>query len=182
MSDSAEIPLPAKVPEEKTVDSPFYTESGGFDFDDLTPQFKPVKYLKKQFVVKEARGRAVVAYRNSAMRAAKMKDQEIVGIDGLADSEIVLVAACLFEVRPDILINDKPKELTVSETFVRDMPYRVVKPLYDWIKAVSEIDEGEDEASLLKQKAAVEKKLAKLHQGDSDPGKDGPSGGTAGSD
>lgn len=151
-------------PLDGTVDSPFFDPITGFDFDDLQPVSMPVKYQNKQLVVREAVGGAVVSYRNAAMRSARMEDAKVVGINGLADSEPILVAACLFEIHPTVIVNGTPMEKPVTVDFVKKMPYRMMKTLYDWIKKVSDIDEGETEETLLKQKTEIDKKLEKLRK------------------
>lgn len=55
------------------------------DFDDLQPVSVTFSYRKKQYVLKEASEDAAAKYRNAQLRATKMSDGKVTGVDGMAD-------------------------------------------------------------------------------------------------
>ena len=116
--------------------------------------------------LREASAEAVIKYRNAATKGVRMEDGKVTGMDGIADSELVLVAACLF--RPEA---NTYRKMTVED--VSKWPYKIVRPLFDWVKEVSEIDPPETKESLWKQFHAIQRKIRALEQGD--PAKNGPS-------
>lgn len=123
-----------------------------FDFNDLTIQSKPLKYLKMNYMVYEAMGDAAAKYRNAMMACARKlnpdtgKPEEV---QGLADTKFVLLAACIKEVLPD------GTEQPVQVAAVRSWHNTVTDKVYDWIKKVSGLNEGEnvkDELTKLKER------------------------------
>lgn len=113
-----------------------------FDFNDLTPFSAPVKISGREYVLREADGEAAIAYRDASVRAAKFTDGKLSGADGLAAAEAMLVSRCLFPVGD----GGKVAETPVTERFVRSLPNRVFKRLYEKVKEVSDIgtDDGTD--------------------------------------
>src|SRR5690606_9047229 len=79
----------------------------GLDFDDLTPIELPVKYKGKNYVLREADEGAATQYRNLTIKAARMEDGKITGMDGVADAEPFLISLCLYEAREDASFKDQ---------------------------------------------------------------------------
>lgn len=128
-----------------------------FDFDSgLEPLEKSVKYKGKNYIVVEADESSASAWRNFNISAAKLKDGELAGFGKIADGTALLVSKCLFEIKPDGTRASIPQEqLTL-------WPSRIIRPLFDWIKKVSELGEEDTIESLKKRIAEDTKKLAKL--------------------
>lgn len=144
------------------------------DFSDVNLIELPVKYKDKLLTLKEADGGASITYRNAMMKATKIGENgKVSSMEALADTEALLVSLCLF---------DGVKPVTI--TYVRSMPTRVMKALYEKIKKISAISESDDESegALLTLLAKTQKKLDTLRKGKSDDPKASPAPSTAGSE
>ena len=126
---------------------------------DLEPRQESLTIAGKAYILREASEGAACKYRNKAMAAARMADGKLVGMDGAADVEPLLVSLCLWEV------TDKG-ERPVSLATVMGWPARVVKPLFARAKAMSALDEEEQETreTLEEKMAALQGKLALLDE------------------
>jgi hypothetical protein len=140
---------------------------------DLEPIEIPIKIGGKLYVLREASEGAAVGYRNLAMKAARMSAGKIVGIDGAADVEPYLVSQCLFETdgegRIKTLGGSLHRMVNVPITTIREWPSRIVTPLFDKIKEISDLDretEPETKEELLKQLEEIQDKLQKLEEAD----------------
>ncbi len=120
--------------------------NGEMRFDDLEPIKIPVFIGTKEYVLREASADAAVKYRNAGTKAARMQDGKLVGLDGVADVVLLLVCGCLFEVKE---IGGNRVEGPVSPVWLRTLPYRIVKPLFDRAKAISKGLEDEDTVETL---------------------------------
>lgn len=125
---------------------------------DLEPKSVRVTLAGEPYLLREASEDAACRFHNAAMRAAKMSDGKVTGVDGVADSEPILVAGCLFKL---VKVKGRDVEQPVSLQFVRDLPARVVKPLFERAKRISGLDE-EPESVLRKRIAEDTKKLDEL--------------------
>ncbi len=126
-----------------------------FDDMDIAPREVEFKLGGVQHVLKEASADAARRYRNTAVKAAKMSDGKVTGLDGVADVEPLLVSLCLFKREEK---GDKPIKLDD----VLKMPSRVTKRMFERAKEISDLDEGADEESLRKQIAALQQQLDKV--------------------
>lgn len=142
-------------------------------FDDPDPKHVTVTIGKESYKLFEASADAAVRFRNSAARAAVLKDGKVVGVNGVADSEVVLVGNCLFHVN-----SDGSSGPPVSEHKIRGWKVSVLKRLFDRVKEISDglVDPATPEA-LREQIAELQRQLAEAEAGDS-PGKAAPSAGT----
>ena len=139
------------------------------DFGDITPIIVPVTISGEQYELREANGNVACQYRNALLKCTQLGPEgKPHKIDGMADVEPLLVSLCMYD------SGNHP----VPITKVRSWPSRIVKELFNTAKKISQIDEEETVASLEKEKAAVEKRLDKLREGN-DPNL--PSDTTAGS-
>lgn len=102
----------------------------------------PVRIGDKHYVLCEASEGASVAYRNAVMRAAKFDvNGKPTSADGLADAEPILVQGCLFEVQE----RKGERHLgAVSMGFVRALPARVVRQLFQKAQEISDLGPKED--------------------------------------
>lgn len=136
-----------------------------FDFDDLEIRTIPVKYQRRKFILREADGGSVVAYRNKMTSAAKLTaDGKMAEVKNIADAEPYLVSLCLFELNE---VNrgeeTKVREVPVTLDFVRSLPNKMMAQLYKWIKDNSDMTtEEETEATLQKDLERIQGKLANL--------------------
>lgn len=142
-------------------------------FDDPDPRFVEVTVGKEHFRLYEASADAALRFRNCAARAARLKDGKVVGVDGVADSELVLVSNCLFDVKPGGEVG-----MPVSEHRIRGWKVAVLKGMFDRVKEMSDglVDPATPEA-LREQITSLQEQLAEAEAGDS-PGKPAPSAGT----
>jgi hypothetical protein len=129
-----------------------------FDFDSNEIIEIPVKYKGLAYTLREADGDAACQYRNAAMRAMRYsEDGKPVGFTNLADVEPLLVSLCLYDAAGN----------RVTRDFARALPSKILKQLFAKAKEISEIDETDDLPGLLKQRAELDKKIAKLQEGKS---------------
>lgn len=157
------------------------------DFPDLERVLIPVKLGKKNYVLAEASEDAAVKYNNASMKATKFNEEgKAVSVDGVADVEPLLVSMCLFEAddqgKPQY---DKEGNLigAVALGFVRSLPARIVKPLFERAQAISGLsqktktvmDIDKEIAKLYKQRNELSEAQAKGGAGVSDP-KEQPKG------
>lgn len=146
------------------------------DFDSVVSIEVPVKLNKQTYVLKEASGETAAKYKNAMLRATKLEDGKVSAIDGMADSELLLVSLCLFRrVERDGGTADEP----VTVAFVKTLPSRVVSKLYDTAKKISELDQDETVEALEKKIKESEEKIKKINSG-SDPAKNGRTSSTDG--
>lgn len=137
-----------------------------FDFDDITKQEVPVKIQGKKYVLREATGDAVCKWRNSMMKSTRLSnDGKVTSMDGMADSEPLLVSLCLFELYEKV--NGSQGERQVDVKTVRSWPARIQKSLFDKLKQMSQLDEKETKESLRKSIADSQKRLKEIEEAES---------------
>lgn len=128
-------------------------------FNDLTPIEIPVQIANEKYVLCEASGEAAAKYRNHAMSCTIFNvDGKPAGMKGLGDIQAVLVSLCLFKCVGTGSVTSLER---VSLAFVNKLPERIVKPLFERAKAISELREDSDESveALEKQLEALQIKL-----------------------
>lgn len=120
-------------------------------FEDITRQQVPVKIAGEDYVLIEANGDVVYKYRNAVLKATRMSSTgKLQSVDGLADTEPLLVSLCMFKVIQGM--DGKPKHHPVSLATVRAWPAHVCKALFDKAKAISRLDEDRDTVKTLDEK------------------------------
>ena len=107
-------------------------------FNDLTPIEIPVSIEGVEYTLREASGDAACKYRNAMMACMQLADGKPVSLRGLADVEPLLVSLCLFVTETNKLV-----PLHVIKTW----PSRVITPLFEKAKEISELGEGANEPS-----------------------------------
>jgi hypothetical protein len=136
------------------------------DFNDLAPREEVVRIAGATYVLREASEGAVVQWKNSHLRSTRMTDGKITSFGDMADSEPLLVHLCLYVPGLDgkIRLRDgQPDDSTrVPLSRVRSWPARVVKPIFERAKAISELEEKETQEALEKQFGIVAGKLLAL--------------------
>lgn len=146
-----------------------------FEFD-LTPVETTVKLGGKDYVLREASGGAASAWRNAMLKATKLGPEgKPTSIDGLPEADYLLLSMCLFQ-KSDTDVG----EVNVGLNKVKSYPHRVSKPLIQWIKDNSELEEADDdetEEALLKQREEIDGKLDRLRKDQLGKGSSGTGGG-----
>ena len=100
-------------------------------------------FRKKRYILTEASADAAAKYRNAPMKAMKTNPEgKIVGIEGLADGELVLVSQCLFHSGPDGELRldsygNPNRDYLVSEAEIRGWPNKIQKDMYEAIRLMS---------------------------------------------
>lgn len=131
----------------------------GFDFGSLSLIEVPIKNLfGNDYVLREAGEDAAVRFQNAATKAAKMSDGKVIGVDGAANAEPLLVGLCLW--RKD---DQGRYTIQVGEAQVRGWPHRVVKPLYAKAKEISHLEDNSEEG-LQKQIDSLTDRLHKQQE------------------
>lgn len=114
------------------------TADDEFNFD-LEPVTKPATIRKQSYILTEASEGAACAYRNASMKGVRMDEGKITSLGSMADAQPVLVAGCLFRLDPGS--DGGTVRVPVTIQFVKDLPSRVVRPMFDWVKKVSNLEE-----------------------------------------
>lgn len=136
-----------------------------FDFDDIKPFAVHVNYRREKFVMVEASAAVAIAFRNSAIRSARLNDGKVVGLDGAADGDAVLLGSCLCRADENYVPREHDKQgnpVGVGAAFVRSMPNRVTEPLVLRLKEMSALNDEDTVESLEKRIKSDTEKLAKL--------------------
>lgn len=122
-------------------------------FDSLEPKVVPVRIGGAKYTLREASGDAAVRWRNAILKTTRITDGKPSGIDGMADTEPLLVSLCLFD--------EGGKNVPI--TTVRGWPQRVQSALFAKVKEISGLNPEEDtRASLLEARAEIDRKLDAL--------------------
>lgn len=142
-------------------DQPPLPETNGhavddLDFSDITTIEMPFNLKGKSYTLREASGSAACQYRNAVMNGMTLgPDGKPVKMEGLADSEPLLVSLCVFDDRQNPIALNK----------VRSWPNRVVKRLYEKAKKISQLDESPETVDeLIKQRDELTKRIEQLQQ------------------
>ena len=131
------------------------------DIPELELAVIPVKLGGKNYVLREAPEGVSLRYRNALTAGAKLDGQgNVVSISSLADTEVLLVVGCLFEVYDH---QGQSKERPVTDSFVKALSHRKFKLLYERALAISGLGQGDTE-SIDKQIASLEARKQKLIQ------------------
>lgn len=116
-------------------------------FDDVTPMEVPVRIGDRQYILREADEGAACAYRNAIINSARTNDQgKVIGHDGLADVEPLLVSLCLYRANGEgkmaLTKEGAPdRSYLLGMAGVKALPSRVVKPLFERAKQISGLDD-----------------------------------------
>lgn len=114
------------------------------DTYDLDPICVPKTLGGKKYILMEASEGAAAAFRNANIRGARFRNNKVVGVDGVADSQAILVSKCLALVDHNtgqVRRDPSGDPVTVDVAVVRRWGARVVKPLFDEVKEISDLDE-----------------------------------------
>lgn len=121
----------------------------------------PVKIDDENYVLMEASGLAVKEWRNAMSSGLEMvmdDDADSRKVSGIkpGDEETLLLSMCLY--RRD----EKGAMEGVSKVKIESWPERVIKPLYEKLKDISDLDEDNTIEGLEKQRDKLNKTIDKL--------------------
>lgn len=120
-------------------------------FDDLDPISFEVRIKGQTYVATEASEATAVKFNNARVAAARFTEGELDRVAGAADVEPLLVSECLTK---------DGKKVTID--FVKSLPSRVVKPIYDRLLDISGLDDKQTVEAINKQIVKLTKKRDKL--------------------
>ncbi len=149
-----------------------------FDFGDVTRAERAFNLKSGRFWAVEASEDAAARWRNSQMRAVRFgKDGSPAGVDNLGDGQAVLLSMCVYRANKngDLPIINPEGDLDQTElvgvSVIRSWGSRIVKPLFEWVKTVSALDEAKAKspAELEAEIAKLQQQLDDLRSGDSAP-------------
>ena len=115
----------------------------------------------KSYILREAFGDAVAQFNNARGRCMRFEDGGVSSVDGQGNLELYLVSLCLFNVKEDGSPN---LESNVSRGVLGRWPARVIKPLFDKSKEISEIDMDDNLESLRKQYKELGERIRKMEE------------------
>jgi hypothetical protein len=116
-----------------------------FSTEDLEPIVISVTVGDKEYTLREASGDAGIKWHNACTKCFKTsKEGGIASIEGLADTEALLVSLCL---------TDKVGR-QVSINTIRGWPYKVQKHIFEAAKEISNLNEDEKTEEQLELKIA----------------------------
>lgn len=135
---------------------------------DATPTEVPYEIkiggVVRIFKLREASEAAASRYENEKLKTIRMAEKvdgtKSGTVDGLSDTESLLVSLCLFE-----MVGDSEK--SVDQSFVKSLPHRVSKVLFENAEEISHLETEETEQEILKKIKALNEKLVKKRTGTS---------------
>lgn len=132
------------------------------NFADITPIELPVTIGEKKYVLREADEETAAIFSNARLKGVQLDDGKVTGLpEDLAGVQSLLVSRCLFPYNVD----GKAANTPVPRDVVKSWPSRIVKPLFEKAKEISELDEGEETLEgLLKQQEDTKKKIDKMKE------------------
>jgi hypothetical protein len=139
-------------------------------FDDLAPAEVPVRIGGERFVLREASGDAAAKYNNARMRAHKLQDGALVGLDGVGDLEPLLVSLCLYKADKDgglplTKAGDADPRFLVPQEQIRRWKGNVQHALFDKAKELSPwLIQAPTPEALREQIALLQKQLEVLEK------------------
>lgn len=130
-------------------------------FDDVSAIKIPVTIAGRSLFLREASGGVVVKYRTALLKGMTLDENGRPSqVPNAADAEPVLVAGCLVD----------ENDVSVGETFVKNLPNKQMKILFDRAKEISDIDEDVTVESLEKQIARLQSQIVDLRNKESNLG------------
>ena len=117
------------------------------------------------YILRPARGKAAMQYRNETFKAARLNQAGQTTFDGLANAESLLVSLCL---RKLATINKDGAmvevEFTVPRQVIEDWPYKTMKALYEKAQEISQLGQDQSKESVVKQIADLQSKLRDMEE------------------
>jgi hypothetical protein len=122
-------------------------------FEDITPIEVPVTYGAKSYILKEAGEGAACRFRDAVLRAHRLKDGKLTGMEGIPHVEPLLVSMCLYE-RVNGAKGQQSHDVLVSLATINTWKPQFVSKLFKRAKEISGLNEDvEDPTRKALQKA-----------------------------
>lgn len=138
-------------------------------FDDIAPIEVSVTIKGKSYILREASEAASSRYKNAQFKAMKLAEgidgSKTSSIDGMAETEALLVSLCLFE-------KTETGEKTVPLEEIKRLPHKVVEPIFKCAEEISGLQNKESEEALVKQLKEIQGKLTKVRANKASSGQD----------
>lgn len=134
-------------------------------YDDIVPREVKVRIGPARYVLREGGGDVVAKFKNAQMRAARASTNGVVYMDGMADTESLLVSLCLYRADDEgnLRLNkkgDPDPAFLVSQEAVKKFTNKVISDLYERAKALAGLNEEEEtEEALERRLASLKRKL-----------------------
>ena len=147
-----------------------FESSFGLDFSSIEVIEIPVVGPdKNNYVLREASGDSVARFNNARGRCVQFKDGGMSSVDGQGDLEAFLVSLCLFHIKDDCDTSDPSTwtadvKKSVKAPIIRAWPERVVRPLFEKAKEISEVDEPEDLKTLQEQRNKLDEQIKNIER------------------
>lgn len=130
-------------------------------FDDIAPVEIPVRVGSRSYILREASEAAASQYKNAQLKAMKLAESadgsKHSSIDGMAETEALLVSLCLFEK------TENGGERTVPILEIKKLPHRIIKPLFEKAEAISGLQNKETKEEIVKKIKELQGKLQKTN-------------------
>lgn len=131
------------------------------DLGSLKPILVPYKIGGKAYVLREADAGTAAEWNNLQIKAAKLDDGKVVSFGAVADGEPFLLSKCVFEVRGKT-DEGEPILGAVALSWIKALPARISKVLYDKAIEISGLKSKKTKAELERQIAKLQEELEKL--------------------
>lgn len=130
--------------------------------DEPNIQAKEFEFAGKKYLVTEPMGSAIIRFKTTVLKGARIVDGQISGVDGVSEIDYQLVSDCL-------QVTDGGTLKQVKITDVKALPDRVIRKIAAWCKSASGLDTPEDSQEQIKLMIdKLQAKLAKVEAGESD--------------
>jgi hypothetical protein len=134
------------------------------NLEDINPIETTFTFEGVTYVAKEAMGNAANKWRSAIIKATRQNAEgKLSPTEHLPDTEPLLVSLCTFT-------RSEGKDEPVDIKTVKNWPSRLIKRVFNWIKEVSELGEGETKEELEKQLKKTQERLDKLNKGETPEG------------
>lgn len=171
LTDPATIPV---VSNGKKASHPDLSQE--LTFDSLEPREFHFKLRSsatgemEAFILQEPGASAGVRYQDKKSKAHIIRDNKLVGIDGINEADLDLLTHCVF--KRIVLDGNREALEDVNPDYVRSWPYRVYAPLLTKLKEMCPELDGRDTLETIDKKIdALEKARAQLVGQDGEPKK-----------
>jgi hypothetical protein len=127
----------------------------------------PVEIGERRYVLREASADAAVQFKNAMMRSAHYsEDGKRVRLEEADTPKLLLVSLCLYEADADGNLkkgpNGMPEKEPVGWDFAKKLRDEIVRTLFQEAKDISPTLADDTEASLLREKEILERRLSRF--------------------
>ncbi len=139
-------------------------QNGEFIFDDIELAEFPVTIQGTKYTLREADGDAGRQYRNAVLSSTRLTGGKVSGLRNLDDANQLILFLCIFDEHGK----------TVPSNTIKRWPNRIVVPMIEKVKEMSNLDEDEGPSIAdLEKQLAEAKEREELAKNDLSPTEDG---------